>query len=122
MKELLQKILLLKDKACELEKEFYKAKGELEDKRKEVIQEMISIKLQELGVSIGDKVIDNRENVAYLVNVYFRQKPITIFKEEETTLEDFEFKGEYKAVKQDGTISKKEPIVSLDFDSLKKIA
>lgn len=122
MEELLQKSLKIKDKTYELEKEFYRAKSKLEDERKEVIQEMINIKLKELGVSIGDKVTDGKENVAFLVDVDFRQKPLTIFKEEEFTLEDFEFKGEYKAVKQDGTISKKEPIMSLDFNSLKKIA
>ena len=36
------------------------------------------------------------------------------------TFDDFEFKGEYKDFKKDGSISKKEPIVSLDFYSLKK--
>lgn len=54
--------------------------------------------------------------------VFILDKPHTYTKNHaEITFDDFEFKGEYKDIKKDGSISKKEPIVSLDFYSLKKV-
>lgn len=121
MEELFNKHMKLREQAYDLEKEFYKKAHKISIQRDEVINQIIEIKLNEIGISFGDKVIDKKLNEAFFIGLDFRQKPHTYIKNsDEITIDDFEFKGKYKAVKQDGTISKKEPIGSLDFYSLKK--
>lgn len=76
---------------------------------------MKELKLNELGITLGQKLLIKIQ-MAYIVGVYFRQKPHTYTKNHaEITFDDFEFKGEYKDIKKDGSISKKEPIVSFRF-------
>lgn len=122
MEELFKRSQELRKQGVELEKEYYKNAHEIDTEKVTIISKMKELKLNELGINIGDKVIDTNSNdVAFLVGLNFRQKPHTYTKDSsKITFDDFEFKGEYKAIKQDGTISKKEPIISLEFYRLKK--
>lgn len=121
MEELFKRSEELRKQGIDLEKEYYKNAQEIDTEKEIIINKMNELKLNELGITLGDKVIDKKLNEAYIVGVDFKQKPYTYTKNRsEITFDDFEFKGEYKGIKKDGSISKKEPIVSLDFYSLKK--
>lgn len=121
MEELFRKNLELQEQRLKLEEEYYKNASKISLERESIVSKMIEIKLNTLGISLGDKVIDKKTNEAYIVGVDFRQKPHTYLKNKnEITFDDFEFRGEYKDIKKDGSMSKKEPIISLDFYSLKK--
>ncbi|MFY4796872.1 hypothetical protein ACOTVS_10135 [Aliarcobacter butzleri] len=122
MEELFKKSEELQKQSIDLEKEYYKNAQKINIEKEIIINKMKELKLNELGISLGDKVIDKKSNEAYIVGVNFRQKPHTYTKNRsEITFDDFEFKGEYRDIKKDGSISKKEPIISLDFCSLKKV-
>lgn len=103
-----------------LEKEYFEATNNINIKINDIREKMLKIKIDELGVNIGDKVIDAKGNKAFLVGVDFRQKPHTYLKKfDEVTLDDFEFRGIYKAILKDGTCGKKEGFI-FDFNTLKK--
>ena len=120
MEELFKKSEELRKQSIDLEKEYYKNAQTIDTEKEIIINKIKELKLNELGITLGDKVIDKKSNEAYIIGVDFKQKPHTYTKNRsEITFDDFEFKGEYKDIKKDGSISKKEPIVSLDFYSLK---
>lgn len=120
MEELFKKSEELRKQSIDLEKEYYKNAQTIDTEKEIIINKIKELKLNELGITLGDKVIDKKSNEAYIIGVGFKQKPHTYTKNRsEITFDDFEFKGEYKDIKKDGSISKKEPIVSLDFYSLK---
>lgn len=120
MEELFKKSEELRKQSIDLEKEYYKNAQTIDTEKEIIINKIKELKLNELGITLGDKVLDKKSNEAYIVGVDFRQKPHTYTKNRsEITFDDFEFKGEYKDIKKDGSISKKEPIGSLDFYSLK---
>ena len=121
MEDLFRRSQELRKQGIKLEEEYHKNIHKINTKKENIINKMKELKLNELGITLGQKVIDKNSNEAYIVGVYFIQKPHTYTKSHaEITFDDFEFKGEYKDIKKDGSISKKEPIVSLDFYSLKK--
>lgn len=122
MEELFKKSQALQKQSAELEEEYYKNAHKIKTEKEAIINKIKELKLNELGINIGDKVIDTNSNdVAFLVGLNFRQKPHTYIKDRnKITFDDFEFKGEYKDIKKDGTISKKEPIMALNFYSLKR--
>lgn len=103
-----------------LEEKFYKKQYQLEIERKSIVDEIIRHKLKSLKISIGDKVEDSvYENSAFLVDVFFRQKPSTYLKKsDDITFEDFEFVGEYRNIKQDGTIGKQEALGIFKINNL----
>ncbi len=122
MEELFKKSEELRKQSIDLEKEYYKNAQAIDTEKEIIINKIKELKLNELGITLGDKVIDKKSNEVYIVGVDFRQKPHTYTKNRsEITFDDFEFKGEYKDIKKDGSISKKEPISSLDFYSLKRV-
>lgn len=122
MEDLFRRSQDLRKQGIKLEEEYHKNIHKINTEKETIINKMKELKLNELGITLGDKVIDKNLNEAYIVDVYFRQKPHTYTKSGvEITFDDFEFKGEYKDFKKDGSISKKEPIISLDFYSLKKV-
>ena len=121
MEDLFRRSQELRKQGIKLEEEYHKNIHKINTKKETIINKMKELKLNELGITLGQKVIDKNSNEAYIIGVYFIQKPHTYTKSHaEITFDDFEFKGEYKDIKKDGSISKKEPIVSLDFYSLKK--
>ena len=68
MEELFKRSQELRKQGVELEKEYYKNAHEIDTEKVTIISKMKELKLKELGINIGDKVIDTNSNdVAFLV-------------------------------------------------------
>ena len=101
----------LQEEKIVLEKEFYKKLSIIDDNLKDIKDNIVSLKLKEININIGDKVQDKKTKVsAFLVGVSFSQAPHTYCNEKPIVLSDYVFRGEYKDIKKDGTIGKKEPM------------
>lgn len=121
--ELFEKNKQITKEVKKLEEDFYKSTHNLQEQRNDVIQKIKELKLNELGISLNDKVYDTQyKNEAYLIDLHFRQKPHTFLKElDEISFDDYEFKGEFRTIKQDGSCGSKEPLGILRIENLKKI-
>lgn len=120
MQKLFKEIKKTKEQKSKKLEQYYKEIGLIDRKLTELENKIKKIKLEQLGVNIGDKVIDAKSNKAFLAGVNFRQKPITFLEElKELTLDDFEFRGVYKKILKDGSCGKKEDCF-LDFETLKR--
>ncbi|MEA1892677.1 MAG: hypothetical protein U9N33_08205 [Campylobacterota bacterium] len=122
MEERFRKLLLKKDEIRSEEKKHYEVLHRIEAEKKSIVSEIIENKLNELGIKILDKVKSKRnENAkAFLIGVTFTQRPHT-YTNETIEYKDYRFTGEFRAIKKDGTISKKEPkFISCDLDLIEK--
>ncbi len=120
--ELFYEDMNLKKKEEEIVSEFYKKVEKVRGERKRINDEITSRRLKELGIEIGDKVIDTgNNNCAYLVGFYFTQKMCSYHKEhDEIGLGDYAFRAAFKRVLKDGSMGKKEEMGYLRVDNLKK--
>ena len=106
-----------------LEEQYYKDDYKLKVKMDSITDKMINSKLSELNISVGSKVVDSKtKDIAFLIGVNFRQKPSSYLKKShDITLDDFEFTGEFKGVKKDGDIMKKDTFLSLKLENCNNI-
>ena len=115
------KELLLKNKTLiKLRQNNRKNEHKLTEDIEKIKIALITNKLKDLNIKVGDKVMDSKnKNVAYLESVKIRQTLFSYTKNvEDLNEDDFEYRTSYNNVLKDGSRGKRDFLGILKLDNL----